>query len=198
MSSAERTGVDLATGGRREEVLAAARRLFAESSYGDVGIREIAAAAGVSAGLVMKYFGSKENLTRRAVDFDAFFADLVTGPAQDLGHRLVAAFAAIPPPPEGTNPLNVLLLMARSKDLPPGVRSALLDQFVERVRDALDGRDRQLRAELVCAQLLGVSAMRRTLQGPALLETGAAQLTAIIGPSLQRIIDAQDAAALAS
>ncbi|MFB7710954.1 TetR family transcriptional regulator [Streptomyces sp. NPDC056105] len=53
--------------GRRSAVLDAARRLFAAQGYKGVGIRAIAAEAGVTPGLVMAYFGSKDGLFREVV-----------------------------------------------------------------------------------------------------------------------------------
>jgi AcrR family transcriptional regulator/DNA-binding MarR family transcriptional regulator len=53
--------------GNRRAVLAAARRLFAAHGYQGVSIRAIAAAAGVTPGLVMAYFGSKDGLFREVV-----------------------------------------------------------------------------------------------------------------------------------
>ena len=46
----------------REAILASARLAFAQSGYDGAGVREIAAGAGVTAILVNRYFGSKENL----------------------------------------------------------------------------------------------------------------------------------------
>ncbi|WP_420032743.1 TetR family transcriptional regulator [Streptomyces sp. cg28] len=53
--------------GNRRAVLAAARRLFAAHGYQGVGIRAIAAESGVTPGLVMAYFGSKDGLFRAVV-----------------------------------------------------------------------------------------------------------------------------------
>lgn len=47
---------------RREAILAAARPAFADRSYGDVSVSDIATAAGVSQALVFKYFDSKAGL----------------------------------------------------------------------------------------------------------------------------------------
>lgn len=47
---------------RRAQILAAARRLFSERPYGGVSTIEIAAAAGVTRGLVHHYFGTKRSL----------------------------------------------------------------------------------------------------------------------------------------
>src|SRR5215510_16021141 len=46
----------------RAAILASARRAFARAGYESVGVREIAKGAGVTAMLVNRYFGSKEQL----------------------------------------------------------------------------------------------------------------------------------------
>jgi AcrR family transcriptional regulator len=75
--------------------------LFAERGPDAVTIREIAAAAGVSAALVVHHYGSKQNL-RDEVDahvaglFDAMFASVVEAPEQlSGGPRAVASFAEL-------------------------------------------------------------------------------------------------------
>jgi AcrR family transcriptional regulator len=89
MSSIAGTG-DLTT---RALIRNAALRLFADRGPDAVTVREIAAEAGVSAGLVLHHFGSKNGL-RAAVDkhaaeaFDAIFEDLE---GQDLADMLASA-----------------------------------------------------------------------------------------------------------
>jgi AcrR family transcriptional regulator len=46
----------------RDKVLAAARRLFIERTFDEVGVRDIASAAGVATGTVIAAFGSKGDL----------------------------------------------------------------------------------------------------------------------------------------
>src|SRR4029450_4446256 len=55
---------------RRTEarILDAAARVFAAAGYERTTIRAVASAAGVDAGLVMHYFGSKQQLFRRVID----------------------------------------------------------------------------------------------------------------------------------
>ena len=52
----------------RDQILRAARGLFADRGYAHTTIRSVAAAAGVNQGLVHHYFGSKEQLYREALD----------------------------------------------------------------------------------------------------------------------------------
>lgn len=79
----------------RANIRNAALRLFAERGHDAVTVREIATAAGVSPGLVLHHFGSKEGL-RGAVDahaaesFDAIFAELG---GQELAEMLASGAA---------------------------------------------------------------------------------------------------------
>jgi AcrR family transcriptional regulator len=53
---------------RREQILNCARRLFQERSYEQVSTADLAAAAGVSRGLLNHYFGTKRELYLAAVE----------------------------------------------------------------------------------------------------------------------------------
>jgi AcrR family transcriptional regulator len=79
-------------------VLKAARRLFAERDYSAVSIRDIAAAAGVSHGLLQHHFGTREQLIAAVIgselaEFAATPRTLPNGAADDF-ERLRAELAA--------------------------------------------------------------------------------------------------------
>jgi AcrR family transcriptional regulator len=88
----------------RDEAL----RLFAERGSAAVTVRQIAAAAGVSPGLVIHHFGSKDGL-REVTDqlvfdtYEAMLGELTTGPGRDLsdppatGSRTARGAAHLPP-----------------------------------------------------------------------------------------------------
>ncbi|GAA4680484.1 TetR/AcrR family transcriptional regulator [Frondihabitans cladoniiphilus] len=173
----------------RFRIVDVTRRLLAWAPYNDVGIRLVAREAGVSPSLVMKYFGSKENLVIQATDFSDEFTELLAGPVDGLARRIVESLAVIPEAPEGTDPLGALLFIAGSRGLPVELRHALLDQFVSRLAGLLEGPDAQARAEVACAILVGGSVMRRTLQAPVLGALEAASLADRIAPLVQAQLD---------
>ncbi|MFD6279143.1 TetR family transcriptional regulator, partial [Streptomyces sp. NPDC060209] len=82
--------------GNRRAVLDAARRLFGAHGYKGVGVRAIAAEAGVTPGLVMAYFGTKDGLFRAAVGSGAGVSGDVLaatgGAAGDLPGALARAY----------------------------------------------------------------------------------------------------------
>jgi len=81
-----------------DDVLAAARELFAERGYQATTVRAIAAAAGVTPAMIHHFFGSKEKVflaaARIPIDPDTVLAILLAGPREQFPERLVAAFGA--------------------------------------------------------------------------------------------------------
>jgi len=71
--------------GTRDVIARHARVLFAERGYAATSVRRIAAAAGVDPALVIRHFGSKEEL------FVDELARRLAGPDAELRARLVAA-----------------------------------------------------------------------------------------------------------
>ena len=85
---------------RRTEarILDAATQAFFTAGYDRTTIRAVAAAAGVDAGLVMHYFGSKQQLYRRVID--AAPAPEISGtPAEAAGQILAGLASRLASPP---------------------------------------------------------------------------------------------------
>jgi len=81
----------------RDEILRAARRLFAERGYARTSVRDIAQAAGVSAQTVYDSVGSKQELVLRLndlIDAEAGVADIVRAAAESDDPREVVATPA--------------------------------------------------------------------------------------------------------
>ncbi len=67
----------------REAILASARKAFAQSGYDGAGLREIAAGAGVTAMMVNRYFGSKQQLFAEVVEQTMTQGSLIAGGIMD-------------------------------------------------------------------------------------------------------------------
>src|SRR5579862_3428166 len=78
---------------RRTEarILDAATQAFFSAGYDRTTIRAVAAAAGVDAGLVMHYFGTKQELYRRVID--AAPVPEVSGTPAEAAEQILAALA---------------------------------------------------------------------------------------------------------
>src|SRR5947207_2739910 len=78
---------------RRTEarILDAAARIFVTDGYERTTIRAVASAAGVDAGLVMHYFGSKQELYRQVID--AAPLPEVSGTAAEATEQILATLA---------------------------------------------------------------------------------------------------------
>jgi AcrR family transcriptional regulator len=71
----------------RDEILGAARRLFAEQGYSRTSVRDIAEAAGVSAQTVYDSIGSKQAIVARLNDLIDDEADIATIVGTSIGSR---------------------------------------------------------------------------------------------------------------
>ncbi len=75
--------------GTRRAILDAARSAFAARGYEQTTIRAVAAAAGIDASMVMRYYGSKAGLFAAAATADLQVPDLRAVPAERWGEVLV-------------------------------------------------------------------------------------------------------------
>lgn len=73
----------------RAAILRAARVLFARHAYSDITLKAVAEQAGVSAPLIVKYFGSKERLFSRVLSFEDDAEALLDAPLEELGRHMV-------------------------------------------------------------------------------------------------------------
>lgn len=182
------TAVRRDAGTTRKHVLLAARRRFARHAYAEVTLKDIAADAGVSAPLLIKYFGTKERLFSDAADFRAQFRRMLDAPGPELGRHLITTLLAVPDE-EGVDPPLALFYMLSKRDSHPSVRRSLHQQFIEPLAARLPGEDRHLRAELICAELLGLSALRRVVRSPALARADHDTLVSMLAPRLQALVN---------
>jgi AcrR family transcriptional regulator len=171
----------------RQAILEAAKICFMHDGYEQVGVREIAARAGVDPSLVNRYFGSKEGLFSEAVASKFDLRQLLDGDRATLGERL--ARYVLQKKSEGADydPL-VALLRSSSSDVCSGMlRNAILEGFVRPLAARLDGPDALSRAELVGSTLLGLLVHRTVIGGAEAVDNE--RMLALVAPALQTFID---------
>lgn len=155
----------------REAILRSALVAFTRSGYDGVGVREIAQAAGVTAMLVNRYFGSKERLFAEVVEV-AFARRPLLGDTDDagaLGRGLTAALVARTAP-EGAH-IDGFLLMLRSVSNARAVeilREGVERHFERYLVNLLPGARAGERAGLLLSLIAGFQLMRNVLGGVTL------------------------------
>ncbi|MDI9949258.1 TetR family transcriptional regulator [Rhodococcus sp. IEGM 1305] len=162
----------------REAILHSAVIAFTRHGYDGVGVREIAQSAGVTAMLVNRYFGSKEQLFTEAVD-TAFaprtvLSDNPATLAGDVAARLVDRTA-----PESEH-LDPFLLMLRSASNPRAaeiVRAGVERHAGRYLSELLGGPDADERAMLAHSVIAGFWLMRKMLGSTALVLADPVELT---------------------
>ncbi|WP_405014608.1 TetR family transcriptional regulator [Kitasatospora sp. NBC_01539] len=181
------TGTPAPTG--RQAILRAARRAFALHPYAEVTLRGIAADAEVSASLIVKLFGTKEELFARTTDFSADADELLDAPLDRLGRHLVLTLVHTRRQ-RRTDPLLRVVFALGTDDERTLLRDRFREQVTTRLAALLPGDDPLLRAELVVGQLLGLGATASIHRdGGALGETAPERLADLYAPGLQRLLD---------
>lgn len=176
----------------RGAILAAARRAFTADSYDRVGLREIAAAAGIDPALVIRYFGSKEGLFKAAVGEKLDLSHLFAGDLFGLGERLARlVLTEKPPAADGFDPMLALLRSAPSEEPGRLLWVAIEEGVVGPLAARLPGPGREVRAGLIAAVLVGVLVSRSVVRTAALAEADAEDVIGALAPVLQRLVDGE-------
>ncbi|MCX4725788.1 TetR family transcriptional regulator [Streptomyces sp. NPDC090052] len=181
------TGADVGTSGR-DAILLAARRAFTRRPYAEVTMRGIAADAGVSASLIVKRFRTKEELFNTVTDFGPAADELFDAPLGSLGRHMVLSLVRSRRAQQA-DPLLRVVFSLGNRDERSLINERFRDQVTSRLAARLTGDERELRAELIAGQLLGIGAAL-SLHRPGAGELATPErLAELCGPALQRLID---------
>ncbi len=176
----------------REAILSSARRAFVRKGYA-AGVREIAAGAGVTAMMVNRYFGSKENLFVEVVN-KVMEKPFVMTPEHVGASNPAAAFAAaltdITRPDE--TPLDGFLIMFRSSTSEVAARlgrEQIEWGYQKTLRRALTGPDAAERAALALALVSGFQVLRQMLKLPTLAKAKPAVLHRLLEVMFRAVLE---------
>ena len=173
----------------RAVILTAARERFAESGYAGATIRSIAADANIDPSMVMRYFGSKDQLFAAAAEFDLRFPDLSDVEPSQVGHAIVAHFL------DRWEDDEALVVLLRSATTNAEAAQRMTDIFAGQLLPAIAKivpDDAARRAGLIGTQVLGMALCRFVLRLPPVVAMTRAELIDSLGPTLQRYALARD------
>jgi DNA-binding transcriptional regulator YbjK len=153
---------------KRTAILAAASAVFAQHGYEKATIREIARRAGVTPGLVVLHFASKEKLFLAAVPGPSFMAANVPGDLEGLPARVAKAYVTRMESADDVDPLIALIRSAASdQTVAKSLLRAMREEATAVYREVLTGPDVEAKAEMIGAHVIGVTFSRYVLaDGP--------------------------------
>jgi AcrR family transcriptional regulator len=188
-----RTGRRPGKSSTRQDILDAARRMFAEHGYEGATMRRIADEAGVDAALVVHFFGTKAALLSAAVEWpfdpEVEMPKLLVDGRHHVGRHLAELFVRTWDEEGTRNPILTLLSAATTEPQ----AATLLGEFMHRrlympLMERLGVDRADLRAELVVSQLLGVGLGRYVLRFEPLASANSNDVVEWIAPNLQRYL----------
>lgn len=177
----------------RAAILASARRAFARAGYDGVGVREIAQGAGVTAMLVNRYFGSKEQLFAEVVAETMAVPVILTPEILDSptpGADIAAALVELTK--SDASPLDGFLIMHRSGSSRRAAeigREQIEKHHQRTMTAALRGERAPQRAAVVLSLVAGIQVMRQMIGLSALTEARPKALVEILTPLFDQLVD---------
>jgi AcrR family transcriptional regulator len=165
---------------RRTEarILDAATRVFVAAGYERTTIRAVASAADVDAGLVMHYFGSKQELFRRVIDA-APLPEFSAAPGEAAEQILASLATRL-----ATEPVASLTIF-RSMLTNPEAASAAgtgTARYEAQIARAIPADDAGLRAAIINAIILGITVSRHLVKSDELASADPARVIELLRP----------------
>jgi AcrR family transcriptional regulator len=166
-------------------ILAAARARFGSAGFQGATIRGIAADAGVDPAMVMRYYGSKDQLFAAAAEFDLRFPDVVTMDRAQVGPTLVRHFLD-----RWEDDALVILLRssATNGDAAQRMQEIFRTQIQPLAARFVSDEESGARAGLIATQILGMALCRFVLRLPSVVEMSRDEIVEWIGPTIQRYL----------
>jgi AcrR family transcriptional regulator len=161
-------------------ILQAASQIFIADGYERTTIRAVAAAAGVDPGLVMHYYGSKEELFRRIIE---------AAPVPEVSpdpQRATEQVLALLTDRLTTEPTASLALL-RSMLTNPGAAAAMragAARLQGQIAQAIPAADASLRAAVISALILGLVVSRHLVSLDELADADPAEVIRLLRPCL--------------
>ncbi|AGB23630.1 transcriptional regulator [Mycobacterium sp. JS623] len=169
----------------RADILAAARSRFGSDGYERTTLRAVAADVGIDPALVIRYFGSKQDLFTEAAEFTLYLPDLSKVQPDDVADALLPSFFAV----WEDDPTFVALLRAAmtSPTAADTMRRIFATQVAPKLAAVTPDHPAQ-RAGLMGAFVVGLATTRYVLANPAVAELSHDDLIAWARPVIRQLL----------
>lgn len=172
----------------RAAITAAARELFAAQGYAATTIRAIGDRSGVDPAMVMRYFGSKEQLFTQSVDLDLGLGRTGELPAIDRAGEFIAR-QVLRVWEDHEVPLVVLRTAMDHEPARERLRAVAVEQVAPLLRAlGVPEAESGLRAALVGSQAIGLALVRLVGKIEPVASASDDEIVRWYGPTFQRYV----------
>lgn len=169
----------------RAQILAAARTRFGAEGYERTTLRAVAADVGVDPALVIRYFGSKQDLFAAAAEFTLNLPDLADVPPDGVADALLPAFFAVWE--EDTTFVALLRAAMTSETAANTMRTVFATQVAPTLAAVTPDHPGE-RAGLMGAFIIGLATTRYVLTNPFVANLGHDELIAWAAPIVRQLL----------
>jgi AcrR family transcriptional regulator len=133
----------------RARILAAAKKAFSTTGYSHTGIREIAALAGTSSTLVLRYYGSKLGLFEAALRDSMQTGEILRAPMTEFAASLADTLRSNP---GATDPMLMIAMASGEREAAEVAARVFTENNIIPVSETLgmpDGKERALQMSIL-------------------------------------------------
>jgi AcrR family transcriptional regulator len=169
----------------RADILAAARARFGAEGYERTTLRAVAGDVGVDPALVIRYFGSKQDLFAAAAEFTLDLPDLTGVPPDGVADALLPAFFAVW---EDDTTFVALLRAAMTSETAANTMRLVFATQVAPTLAAVTPDHPAERAGLMGAFIIGLATTRYVLANPAVANLSHDDLIRWAAPVVRQLL----------
>jgi AcrR family transcriptional regulator len=169
----------------RADILAAARARFGADGYERTTLRAVAADVGVDAALVIRYFGSKQDLFAAAAEFTLDLPDLTAVEPDRIADVLLPKFFAVW---EDDSTFVALLRASMTSPIAMDTMRMVFATQVAPVLTKITPDHPAQRVGLMGAFVIGLATTRYVLKNPAVADLTHEEVISWAGPVVQHLL----------
>lgn len=179
--------------GTRGEIVRSARTVFATYGYRGATMRMIAKEAQVDAALIHHFFTSKAGVYAASIEasfnLERLIEQVLASPREEAARTLVREFLAVWGDPQSREPILAMLRSAVSYDEAADMlTSHVIKQSIGQIVAAFNAPDRELRADLISSQLIGMALLRYVLKAEPLASASPETIMDWLVPTIDRYL----------